>query len=65
MTIGGNAQFKTLIHKKERELVRDYVNCFKVQLKETEEFKDNLIPNPVYIQLRAKIEFGEKLLGRR
>lgn len=65
MSLGSNSNFKTIFHKQERKLVQDYVNCFKIQLKDVPELKEDLTINPVYIQLKAKIEFGEKLLGKR
>jgi len=65
MTLGGNSIIKTIFHRQERRLVEEYVESFKLQLKQTQEMKEDLTPNPVYIQLKAKIEFGEKLLGKR
>ena len=65
MSLESNSDFKTMYHKQERKIVQDYVNCFKIQLKDVYELKEDLSINPVYIQLKAKIEFGEKLLGKR
>lgn len=65
MSLESNSDFKTMYHKQERKIVQDYVNCFKIQLKDVSELKEDLSLNPVYIQLKAKIEFGEKLLGKR
>ena len=65
MTLGGNSIIKTMFHKQERKLVQDWVNCFKKELKDVQELKEDLTINPKWIELRAKIDFGEKLLGKR
>lgn len=65
MTLGGNSIIKTIFHKQERKLVEDWVGTFKKELSSTQEFKEDLTPNPVYIQLKAKIDFAGRLLGKR
>lgn len=65
MTLGGNSIIKTVFHKQEVALVRDWVARFKKELREVSELKDDLTMNPKWIELRAKIDFGERLLGRR
>ena len=64
LSFGGNAQYKTLFHKKERELVQSYLNSFKAQLKEVTELDDNLKRNYKWVELKANIELCQKLLGR-
>jgi len=65
MSLGGNSKIKTMFHKQEVKLVRDWVACFKKELMDVSELKDDLTINPKWIELRAKIDFGERLLGRR
>ena len=65
MSLGGNNRIKTIFHKQERIMVREYVESFKLQLEQVPEMKENFTQNPKHIELRSKIEFGEKLLGKR
>lgn len=65
LSLGGNSTIKTIIHKQEMKLVRDYLNCFETELKGVSELKEDLTPNPRFIILKAKIEFARKLLGKR
>ena len=65
MTFGANAQFKTLFHRKERELVRSYLDSFRVQLKEVPEVDEALRMNYKWVELKAKIDLCEKLLGKK
>lgn len=64
MTFGGNAQFKTIFHRKERELVRSYLVSFKAQIKDVPELDDDLRKNYKWVELKANIELCQKLLGR-
>lgn len=64
MSFGGNAQFKTLFHRKERELVQSYLSSFKVQIKEVPEMADDLRKNYKWVELKANIELCQKLLGK-
>ena len=64
MTFGENAQFKTLFHRKERELVRSYLVSFRTQIKEVKEFDDDLRKNYKWVELKANIELCQKLLGK-
>lgn len=65
MSLGGNSTIKTIIHKQERKLVTDFLNCFEAEFREVPELKDDLSPNPRFIILKAKIEFARKLLGKK
>lgn len=67
MTFGGNAQLKTIYHKKERELIQSYLSSFKVQLKETSKYGDRLTGGSKsyrWTELNSKIDFCNKLLGK-
>lgn len=67
MTFGGNASYKTLFHRKDRELVEGYLNCFKAELKTVNEMSTLQlgVKNYRWVELNAKKEFCEKLLGRK
>ncbi len=65
LNIGENAVYKSIIHKKERELVRNYLSAFREELKRVQEFDESLRKNYKWVELRAKIELCEKLLGKR
>lgn len=64
LSFGGNAQYKTLFHRKERELVRSYLISFRAQIKDVQEFDDNLRKNYKWVELKANIGLCEKLLGK-
>lgn len=64
LSFGGNAQYKTLFHRKERELVRSYLISFRAQIKDVPELDDNLRKNYKWVELKANIELCQKLLGR-
>ncbi len=64
LSFGGNAQYKTLFHRKERELVRSYLISFRAQIKDVPELDDNLRKNYKWVELKANIELCEKLLGK-
>ncbi len=65
LTLGENALYKSMIHKKERELVKSYLSTFRRELKEVQEFDENLRKNYKWVELRAKIDLCERLLGKR
>ena len=65
LSFGENAQYKSLFHKKERELVRSYLVSFRAQIKDVSEFDDDLRKNYKWVELKANIELCEKLLGKR
>ncbi len=54
----------SFFHKHERKILEEYLNCFKTEIKGVNPLKDNFEHNPKYLQLKANIEFSEKLLGR-
>jgi len=64
-SFGENAQYKTLFHRKDRELVRSYLVSFRAQIKDVPEFDDGLRKNYKWVELKANIELCEKLLGKR
>lgn len=64
LSFGENAQYKTLFHRKERELVRSYLVSFRAQIKDVPELDDNLRKNYKWVELKANIELCEKLLGK-
>lgn len=64
LSFGGNAQYKTLFHRKERELVKSYLISFRAQIKDVPELDDNLRKSYKWVELRANIELCEKLLGK-
>ena len=66
MTYGNNGQLKTVFHAKERKLIRSYLESYKVQLEVTSKYGDHLVYGklqPKWIELNAKKELCEKLLG--
>ena len=65
LTFGETAQYKTLFHKKERELVRSYLVSFRTQIKDVPELDDDLRKNYKWVELKANIGLCEKLLGKR
>ena len=65
LSLAENALYKSMVHKKERELVRSYMSAFKAQLKDIQEFDENLRKNYKWVELRAKVELCERLLGKR
>lgn len=64
LSFGGNAQYKTLFHRKDRELVQSYLSSFKIQIKEVSEMDDDLRKNYKWVELKANIELCKKLLGK-
>jgi len=64
LSFGGNAQYKTLFHRKDRELVQSYLSSFKIQLKEIPEMDEDLRKNYKWVELKANIGLCQKLLGK-
>ena len=65
LSLGDNALYKSMIHKKERELVKSYLSAFREELKGVQEFDESLRKNYKWVELRAKIQLCERLLGKR